>query len=96
MRNDQLRRGHDRLHGRVRGFGLGLSLEREGYEWTTVNANNVEALKEHASYAVHCRVDLGEIVDVHFAQAPIRQTGGIPGIPYTYIDAGDQPGAVSI
>ena len=37
-----------RLHGLVRGVGLRLSLEREGHEWTTVNANDVEA-----SLAVH-------------------------------------------
>jgi hypothetical protein len=55
----------------MRGLGLRLSPEREGHEWTAVNANNVEALKEHAPFAVHRRVDLGEIVDVHFAQAPI-------------------------
>jgi hypothetical protein len=43
VRYDQLRRGNDRLHGLVRGLGLRLCLEREGHEWTTVNANNVEA-----------------------------------------------------
>jgi hypothetical protein len=32
---------------------------------------DVEAPKEHAPYAVHRRIDFGEIVDVHFAQAPI-------------------------
>jgi hypothetical protein len=43
VRYDQLR-----LHGLVRGVGLRLSLEREGHEWTTLNANDVEA-----SLAVH-------------------------------------------
>ena len=55
----------------MRGLGFRLSLEREGHECTTMNANNVEAPKEHAPYAVNRRIDLGEIVDVHFAQAPI-------------------------
>ena len=43
VRYDQLR-----LHGLVRGVGLRLNLEREGHEWTTLNANDVEA-----SLAVH-------------------------------------------
>jgi hypothetical protein len=53
----QLARSDNRQHRLVRGYGLRLSLEREGHEWPTVSANDVEALKEHAPFPVHCRVD---------------------------------------
>ena len=55
VRRDQLGRSDKRQRRLVLGFGLRLSLEREGHEWPTVSANDVEALKEHAPFRVHCR-----------------------------------------
>jgi hypothetical protein len=66
MRPDYLRRGDDVSHRLMRGFGLLLRIKREGHEWSATCADDVEAVKERTYYAVYCRVDLAEIVDVHF------------------------------
>jgi hypothetical protein len=65
VRRYQLSRSDNGQHRLLRGFGLRLSLKREGHDRLTVYADDVEALKEHAPLSVHCRIDFGEIVDVH-------------------------------
>src|SRR6185436_2226405 len=65
MRLDEFSRGEDASHRFVCAFGLLLSIKRESHEWPTMNANDVEPVNERTNYAVYCRIDLAEIVDVH-------------------------------
>src|SRR5262245_61723751 len=49
----------------MRDFRFIAGLEREGHERQALNADDIESVKERTYYAVYCRIDLGEFVDVH-------------------------------